>query len=147
MVDRSQWGEIQSTKIHNSLLHKLEVIVLCYTWILSRAEHNTISDINLQLLNNRIFGSIYRLPILLISESIEMRGSGGPDPPPPPPKKKNIKKIIQVLKVSLGISLTTSTPHPYPTASKILDSLTLPPWKFSMKFTWNGQLEHSVKSK
>ena len=31
MVDRSQRGEIQPTKIHNPLLHKLEVIVLCYT--------------------------------------------------------------------------------------------------------------------
>ena len=93
MVDISQWGEIQSTKIHNSLLHKLEVIVLCYTWILSRAEHNTISDINLQL-----WTTVYLEVTIVSIDSLDfwnhrevgwVGGSGDPDPwPPPPPPGK-----------------------------------------------------------
>ena len=88
MVDRSQWGEIQSTKIHNSLLHKLEVIVLCYTWIFSRAEHNTISDINLQLLNNRIFWSIYRFYRFSWFLNPERGWGGGVRRSGPPPSEK-----------------------------------------------------------
>ena len=135
MVDRFQLWEIQSTKIHNSLLHKLEVIVLCYTWILSRAEHNTISDINLQLLNNRIFGSIYRFYRFSWFLNSWRGGGGGGDPDLPPPPLENYKCYS-----FLGISMTTSTPHPYPTASKIL-GLPHPP---SLEIFHEVHLEWSI---
>ena len=75
------------------------------------------------LSNNRIFGEhLSFLPILLISELSIHRELGSGDSDPPPPDYYKCYKFPLQKKVSLGISIRTSTPHPYPAAPKNVDS-------------------------
>ena len=86
MVDRSRWGTIRWTNIHNSLLHTLEVIALCNTWSLSRAEHKHYWWYQLAVIEQPyILEYLSVLSIFLISESIE-RGRSHEIWTPPSPK-------------------------------------------------------------